>query len=168
MKILVVLAAVGIMTALGCQLGISEQEVENIVAEQVADSEERITLKLRDERNRKLADLTGKVDKARDETDDVAEWVDVLLEANAETKEDMAASAKWLLKAVCSTDYLTVTNYTVLFWLVDHLQGGETTIETVSKALNGIKINENYGSTVCNVDDDRHWYLLELPDKVIE
>ena len=167
MKVLLGLAVVGLMVAmLGCQLGTTEEEVESIVAEEVAKSEERLTLKLRAERNRKLTDLTDKIEKVRDE----AEAMKTELTDSYElTMKAMGVHVGEAVRAICSVNHTATVLYSTLYWLLDFINGGEATMEHVLTALGGIPLDDQYGeiAVVCDVDDYGRWILLELPDKAL-
>ena len=163
MKALIGLMVIGSVLLSGCQLGLSEEEVESIVAQEVAKSEELLTLKLRDERNRKLADLTGKIDKARAETEVMKTE---LTESYELTMKAMGVHVGESVRAICSVNHTATVLYSTIYWLLDFIVGGEATMDHVVSVFGGIALDEQYGeyAVVCDVDAYGRWILLELPD----
>ena len=122
---------------------------------------------MRAERHRKLLDLTGKIDKAQEETRQYRE-------SDAQTKQAVADSARALITAVCSTDYKTSSLYTATVYLLDSITkddvfiaGGDTTMADVAGVIHGVEIDDAYGelSKVCDVDNEGIWYLRTLPNR---
>ena len=162
MKALVGLMVIGSVLLSGCQLGLSEEEVESIVAQEIAKSEELLTLKLRDERNRKLTDLTDKIEKARDETEVMKTE---LTESYELTMKAMSVHVGESVRAICSVNHTATVLYSTLYWLLDFIVGGEATMDHVVSVFGGIALDDQYAeiAVVCDVDDEGSWYLLPLP-----
>ena len=167
MKILLGVVTVGFIIVLTGCLGPSRAEVDGIVAKEIARSEERVIKEMRAERHRKLLDLTGKIDKAQEETRQYRE-------SDAQTKQAVADSARALITAVCSTDYKTSSLYAATVYLLDSIArddvfivGVDATMDDVAGVINGIEIDDEYGelSKVCDVDHQGIWHLRTLPNR---
>ena len=146
------LLMIGLLAAVLVACGPSTPEVEEIVATAVAESEERM-----------IETLETVVE--------AVEAVEAMTELDVQRREDISESARGLIKAVCTSDYITMAVYTTAYWVVDYLQDGEVTREDLSLVFDeGIPIDENYTdvSRVCGVDDDGRWVLLEQPDHIVE
>ncbi len=167
MKILAVLAVVCMTAALmSCQLGVSEDDVESIVATAVVESEKRM-----DEEARAIA--TGAVADALVGSEERMKRALETAIADSELRvtEVLEDSAAETVKAVCASDYVTKVNYTTGHWIVSYLQGDDITPEDLSLAYErGFALDEKYADTsrVCGIDDSGRWMLLDQPDKVAD
>lgn len=137
---------IGLLIAVLTACGPSTPKVEEMVATAVAESEERVAEQVRSRT-----------------AETVAEAVEDL-----ESKTVLAFEAveAQIAQSICASDYITMSNYTTLWLITDHLQGGETPAEELWMAFDTglLPLDEVYVklSHVCERDDDR-WVLVDQP-----
>ena len=155
---------IGLLAALLVACGPSTPEVEKAVATAVAESEQRLRAEWRTETIESLSTAL-----AGTETRMMEAHAAAITASEQRIAETIEYRAYETVKAVCTSNYVTVANWTTTYWVVNHLQGGEVTLEDLSLVYDeGIPINEGYAdiSRVCDVDEDGRWVLVELPDEV--
>ncbi len=152
---------IGLLVAVLMACGPSTPKVEEMVATAVAESEERVAEQVRDRTAEAVAEaLAGS--EAR-----LAEAVAGAVE-DSESRTALAFEAveAKIAQSICASDYITMSNYTTLWLITDHLQGGETPTEDLWAAFDDglLPLDEVYVrlSHVCERGDDR-WVLVDQP-----
>ena len=148
-----VLLMIGLLAAVLTACGPSTSEVEEMIATAVAESEERITEEFQAQTVKAVSDA--------------------LVGSEERMTETLEASVSDIAQSICASDYMTMSNYTTLWLITDHLQGGETAPEDLWAAFDDglLPLDEVYVglSHVCDLDGEaERWVLVEQPKVAIE
>ena len=104
-----------------------------------------------------LAMLADRVSGLSTSLDDQTEWM-------TEETEHLDGRAYRLEQTICEADYWLNSTRSMLWWSLDHLSGGETTLEEAENFWNGLAILDDYESIshICAVHEDGAWVITLL------
>ena len=156
---LAALATIIVVLTVAC--GPSESEVRAIVQEEM---EQSVNPQLEDSVKQivdAFRDYEERGDAARAE---FGKLVDTNLVDSRKLYEEFVLLVKTHLEQlICDVDHKVNTNRSVTWWTLDHLAGGETTIEFAQEVWDGIAIEDEYGTSIsgiCAISEEGGWEII--------
>ena len=151
-----------VVAAIAC--GSSESEVEQMVAEAVkvqAAQLEKDMHEWMDAETRRVNEWVDKEDMAMNEWKErqrlrIEEGVDGNIAFLRELRTEVSEAFIRLEQALCLSDYQANSTRSALWWTLDHLTGGASTLEDAKATWLAMAIGDDYGeiSTICDGRDD--------------
>ena len=185
-----------VMVAIATACGPSEAEVERIVAHAVEGSEALMRIKhySRAEAAQMVDDAVAESEiRMRTEFDnrlgqqdndhrallveqtdwglDLLDLVEQIRDTHQANRDIFVERDRVLERAICETDYWVNSTRSMVWYSLDHVTGGPTTLEEAQGFWVGIAVPDDYGQTIsviCDVGGEGQWVLKSNVLRVTE